>query len=201
MRVVVITPPESVVTAQEAVDARVFSTDDDDTFIQTLLDVAQASLDGPTGWLGRAIGFQTLEAQLDELCDNIRLQYPPIVSVTSVKYDDSDGNEQTLSSSLYRVSGNVITRAYGASWPATRLQTEAVRIRYEAGYELADVPTVIKHAIMLMAKELKNHGIDPGQVRSESVDGIGSISYQVPAADDAMKSVAERLLAPMRVFA
>lgn len=206
MPTVVITPPSAVVTAAEAKASGVFSSDDDNTYVDLLLAVAQGQIDGPPGWLGRAIGTQTLEWRGDDFgCEDIRLLYPPVVSITSVKYDDSDGVEQTVAGGDYRLVGQPsmprVALAYGESWPSVRWQSEAVRIRYSAGY--TTVPTPIKHAIILMAGELRgaipNEG---GALKRKTVDGVGSREYTVPdTAVDAMKSAATALLAPYRVFA
>lgn len=57
----VIAGPAAAVTAAEAKASQVFSADDDDSYVELLLSIAQAQIDGWTGWLGRAIGLQTLE--------------------------------------------------------------------------------------------------------------------------------------------
>lgn len=87
----------------------------------------------------------------------IRLERPRLISVTSIKYTDVDGNlNQTLSSSLYQVETGSdiearILPAYACSWPATRYQMECVQVIYKAGYgdEALDVPEAIKQAILL----------------------------------------------------
>lgn len=70
----------------------------------------------------------------------IELPMPPLRSVTSITYVDTNGDEQTLATSQYlvrtaREPGHVRT-AYDVSWPDTHPQeSEAVRVRYVAGYE------------------------------------------------------------------
>lgn len=62
----------------------------------------------------------------------------PLVSVLSVKYVDTDGNTQTLATSVYTVDaastpGRVFL-AFDQSWPDTRAERNAVTIQYVAGY-------------------------------------------------------------------
>lgn len=92
---------------------------------------------------------------LDVFESEIRPIWSPLVSVGSIKYIDTGGSEQTMSSSNYRVDTDKapgrITEAYGYSWPATRAITNAVMIEYTAGYgEAADVPDDTKAAIKLL---------------------------------------------------
>jgi uncharacterized phiE125 gp8 family phage protein len=70
------------------------------------------------------------------------LPKPPIASITSVTYVDTDGATQTWSSALYQTdlpSGPTaeparILPAYNESYPSTRAQMNAVTVRFVAGY-------------------------------------------------------------------
>lgn len=157
MSVVVIDAPEGdLITLDEAKAHLRVDFDDDDDYIQSLIDAAVAHVDGPAGWLGRALLTQTLELRCDEFgtCD-IPLPFPPISEVVSIKYDDDDGAEQTVDDTVYRLVGQPsaprIALAYNEAWPTVRWQSEAVRIQYLAGYgEAADVPKPIKQAVLLL---------------------------------------------------
>lgn len=79
----------------------------------------------------------------------IKLGRPPLQSVTSIKYIDENGVQQTLDSSLYTVDKDSepgwVFPAPGQSWPATKTIQNAVRVRYVAGYgDAAAVPAAIK---------------------------------------------------------
>lgn len=71
-------------------------------------------------------------------CPEIWLPKPPLVSVSSVKYVDTAGVQQTLATTDYQVDAvsipGRIVPAYGKSWPTTRNQPNAVEITYLAGY-------------------------------------------------------------------
>lgn len=105
----------------------------------------------------RAFVTQTLQLKLEawpwgeEIC----LPRPPLQSVTSVVYVDSDGNSHTVSAADYIVDtasepGRLIL-AYGLGWPGATLQPgPAITITYVAGYgAAADVPATYKQAILL----------------------------------------------------
>jgi uncharacterized phiE125 gp8 family phage protein len=83
----------------------------------------------------------------------IRMPYPPLQSVTTIKYYDGDGVQQTWTASEYRVDKDSeparITEAYGHTWPATRDMTGAVEVEYLCGYGTAgsNVPRTLRQAI------------------------------------------------------
>jgi len=106
---------------------------DDDTYITSLINAAVNYVENYTG---RALHAQTFTQYRDSLATKMTLAHHPILDVTTLKYYDSDGNQQTLSSALYRVDAVAgrITPAYGATWPAARAMTNTVEIAYRAGY-------------------------------------------------------------------
>ncbi|QTH21993.1 phage gp6-like head-tail connector protein [Rhizorhabdus wittichii] len=178
MRVVVVTPPTPVVSYAEAVvRLRLAGGADEQGDVEMMIAAATALIDGPGGWLGRAIGEQILEARLDAFCASIDLPYPPIATIVSVKYIDAAGIEQTVPSNDYVLAGRKLTPLPGKAWPSPRNQPEAVRIRYDAGYEV--VPANIKSAILLMTGDQYRHR-----------DSAPELSI-----------AAERLLEPLRVWA
>ena len=164
MSVVVFTPPEDPVVSLEEAKAHLrVDHDDDDDYIESLVAVATATIDGPTGWLGRCLVEQTLEWRGDEFGCDIRLPYPPIISIDSVKYVDDAGAEQTVSPSDYLLTGAPslprLSLNYGSFWPTPRWQTEAVRVRYTAGWPVGEDgiwtgPAPIRHAVLLMVSQL-----------------------------------------------
>ena len=111
--------------------------------------------------LRRYLVTQTLDAYLDEFprtCDrSIRL--PPFQSVLAITYVDTDGNTQTLAADQYVADANSlpgrIVEAYGVSWPSTRQQENAVKVRFVAGYGTAGaVPACIKHWMLMKVAEI-----------------------------------------------
>lgn len=83
----------------------------------------------------------------------IELPVCPLVSVTTITYLDASDTEQTLSPSTYRVSTGkpgIITLKRSESWPTAPIQTDAIRVRYVAGYGAtgASVPSCLKDAML-----------------------------------------------------
>ena len=139
------------------------STSDQDALITIYLNAAVDYIDGEWGFLGRALMPQTWRLTLDEFPDGeIKIPLPPLQSVTSVKYDDGDGVEQTVSSTDYFVDtaseqGWVVPVA-GVPWPTTLEAVNAVRIEYIAGYASdAAVPFNIKAGILLLVANMFEH--------------------------------------------
>ena len=125
---------------------------------ERLIKAAQGNIDGKDGWLGRALMTQTWDLFLDVFpagSKSIQIPLPPLQSVTSVKYINPDGNLITLDASKYIVdiaaTPGLIHAAYGESWPDTRCQSNAVTVRFVAGYgTAAAVPEPVKAALKLL---------------------------------------------------
>lgn len=198
MQVLVVEPPESAVTLAEAkAQSRVLHSAED-ALITLYVDAATKHLDGPDGWLGRAIMPQTLELRAPLPCHAIRLPLPPLISLASVTYLDRDEVEQTAELDdfyLCGAEGNILTPTGDTpAWAGGSTRANALTVQYQAGYVadpeadplVADVPEPIKAAILLMAADLYRH--------RETFTTASAVS-SVP-----MSLTVERLLAPYRVF-
>lgn len=187
MRVVVITEPPVILSLDDAKAHLSVDADDthDDDKIEAYVAAATAHVAGVEGWLGRSLGKQTLELRSCGFPTWLSLPYGPVLSVLSVKYDDANGDEQTLDPSAYVVHGGIVCPAANTSWPATRSGLESVRVQYEAGYVDGKVPTPIIQAIKLMVGDF---------YRFPETVAAGSTS-KVP-----MSATAQALLTPYRVW-
>ena len=122
----------------------------DDTDIGTLITTARMQVEDYTL---SALVTQTWELVLDGFpTGGIKVPVPPLQSVTSIKYIDTDGTQQTLDALLYAVDTDsvpgLVVPAYGESWPSARDEINAVRVRYVAGFGAKeDVPEDIKTCI------------------------------------------------------
>lgn len=135
------------------------TTSDEEELIDGLIKTARERAELATG---RALCTQTWDYKLDcfPATDYIELPLHPLISVTSVKYIDVNGTEQTWSSANYTVDapsgpyapkGRILRKYDVTDWPNIRDQRLAVTIRFVAGYgDAADVPDSIKHAMKLM---------------------------------------------------
>lgn len=172
MRVVVIEPPELVVSADEAREARVFSTDHDDDYVEMLLDIAQSEIDGPSGWLNRAIGEQLLQITLPA-CVEVEadcLPYPPVTEIVS-DVESDDGCTRVVQ-----------------YWAGQPIEQVPRRIKHAIIMMAGTLRDAVPDA--------------GGTIKSKTVDGVGRWDYSLPdGAAAAMKSTAERLLSTYQVYA
>lgn len=110
--------------------------------------------------LSIALLTQTLILHLDAFpCFEIPLPRPPLSSVTSVQYIDTNGITQTLSPTIYTVDTGRkpgrIHLAYGQVWPLTRTVPNAVTVTYTAGRATQqEVPAMIREAVRLIVGDL-----------------------------------------------
>jgi uncharacterized phiE125 gp8 family phage protein len=154
MALKLITPPVTEPIALE--DAMNFCRIDSDADVVTMgLMITTARLEAEK-ITRRQLITATWEFRLDAFPGTIYLPMPPLQSVTSVKYLDAAGVEQTLVENTdYLVDSYSeparITLAYGATWPPTYPVVNAVRIQFVSGYGVADsdVPESIRHWILL----------------------------------------------------
>lgn len=112
--------------------------------------------------LNRALISQVWELTLDSFPEaEVRLEKPTVLGVTSVKYLDPDGVEQTMDSADY-VLDSALSPGWVFpvdEWPETYDGANAVKIRFTAGYGAAasDVPEDIKAWILMQLTTLYTH--------------------------------------------
>ena len=156
---------------------------DDDTLIGSLISGAVAMIDGPEG-IGVGMMEQTWRKTMDCFPSLIMLPGWPIKSVTSVKYLDVDGVEQTVSASDYRVVVAVepvrLVPAYGKSWPPARNVIGAVWVDYVVGESSAgDVPADLIDAISLIVGH---------RYENREAVMVGAQPFEVPLGLDGLLS-------------
>jgi uncharacterized phiE125 gp8 family phage protein len=135
-------PAEQPITlAQAKMQCRATEFTDDDTLIELFIDAAVDFVDGPSGFLGRALIDQTWDYYLDAFPTDsgpIEIPLPPLIEVIGLFYQDGDGVEQEWTSTNYRVDASgepgKISLGSGVSWPTPITEGDAVRIRFRAGY-------------------------------------------------------------------
>lgn len=130
--------------------------------------------------IGGVLITQTLDYHLDAFpCGAIEVPKGPLQSVMAITYVDENGATQTLDPSAYQVDAEDergrIAPAYGQTWPATRAQLAAVKVRYVAGFGAAeDVPEQIKGWMKLQIgafDEVRAYGVAKTEP-SPFVDGM-----------------------------
>lgn len=151
---------EPITTAEAQTHCRV-SSGVDDTYINTLITAARSHIEQVTG---RALITQTWDWYLP--CwpeSDWNIPKAPLVSISSLKYLDNDGTQQTVSASDYqalfaaaRIQPGRIIPAYGVSWPSYRDQPNTIVLRFVAGYGnaaalVAAAPQLV-HALKLLVE-------------------------------------------------
>ncbi len=176
-------PAEEPVTLTEAKAHLRVSDTADDTYITAIIKAAREQAER---FVNGAIVTQTLTGKLDQFFNEISLPSGPIAGITSISYIDTDGETQTVDSSIYTLDApqRRILLAYNQEWPDTRCQKNAVTVVFTAGVAVADVPQSIKQAILLLVGEMYEN-------REETVIGVSASRLSLTA---------ERLLQPFKIY-
>jgi uncharacterized phiE125 gp8 family phage protein len=149
-------PAEEPITLTEAKLHLRVDHADDDTLITSQIKTAREYCED---FQNRAFITQTIKLTLDEFPDVICVPRPPLISVTSIKYIDENGQQQTLNSSVYKVDTESeparIVPAYNQCWPGLRGDINSVEVIYQAGYGgAAAVPGKVISAMKLLLTHL-----------------------------------------------
>jgi len=132
----------------------------EDTLITTLINVATEYAEKR---LSRSLINQTWDLYMDAFpsVNYINIPFPPLQTITFVKYYDSDNALQTWAASNYDVDtilepGRIIQSATGDGYPGTYDRPNAVNVRFVAGYgaDSTTVPETTRAAIKLLISHL-----------------------------------------------
>jgi len=147
-------PAELPVTLAELKSALRYDANDLDDYLEHLIGLATAQMDGVRGFLGRAIVTQDWAQDFFGWIVPMRLPMPA-TEILEITYSDASGASQSLDVADF----DLVTR--GVSWitpkSSTVLPTLAdvpcpVRVAFRAGFGgAAQVPIEIKGAIMVLA--------------------------------------------------
>ena len=184
-------PSEEPLTLQEAKNHLRVETDftNDDDLILGLIQAAREWAEGETD---RAFITQTWDVTFSSFpCESyINIPKPNLVSVTTLKYYDENGVEQTWDSANYIVNAGSlpgrVSLAPNIVWPTIQAgRDKAVTIRFVCGYgDASAVPEAIKSAIKLKIGELyeNREGVVYGVPNKlGAIDSLLSL-YSVPEA-------------------
>ena len=160
---IVTEPTAEPLTLTEVKDSLRDTPVEDDALVSVLITAARRAAEAHTH---RVFVTQTWDYFADKFPASaitfLELPRPPLVSVTSIKYTDTDGVQQTWDSSKYVVDTHAergrILPAWSEIWPSTRQVMNAVEIRFVAGYGVPDdVPEDIRTAMLLQINHLYDH--------------------------------------------
>ena len=155
-RALVTAPTSYPISLSEAKDHLRMSGDTDVFYITDLIPAATEYVED---LCSNKFVEQTWRLYLDEFPNetSITLPFGKVVSVTSVKYTNSDGDDTTWDSGDYTVdtvsSPGKIDLAYNETWPDVTLQpVNGIVIEFVTGY--SKVPYKIKQAIKIYLSHL-----------------------------------------------
>lgn len=134
---------------------QVYVADDDTTYDDELTRIIQAAREQWEHDTDSAVLTQTLKMYSSGFgVGDFPLYKKPIQSVSSVKYFDPSGVEQTLSTSVYSLDAGkqTIRLKINQAWPTVEISRwDAVSVTYIAGYtSLQAVPAIVKQALLLL---------------------------------------------------
>lgn len=186
----VIEPPEPFVTVQDVKDYQIIEHSQwDGTRIPLALNAAMAMIDGPRGWLGRALNPQTLELATRAYSRHgwlrcsaplaVDLPCPPVIEIISVEYD-LDGSTTTIDPSAYRLQRGA------ALFPNGIPSHDELRVRSRNGYlpvgssspqeEAKEIVTARMAALLLAGDFLRNTEASvpqrPGIMENPAVENL-----------------------------
>jgi len=150
-----VAPSVRPISLSEAKDHCRVSHTDDDAYIDQLIDVAVASVDGK-GKSGRALITQTWQQSVGQEPGAVRALMTPFQSLTAVHYYDDAGLLQEATLAEFEAIGladeTYIRPKDGYSWPSADDRPDAIRLTYTAGYgdSASAVPASIRHALLMM---------------------------------------------------
>lgn len=148
----------------------------EDGLIASYIKAARAACEE---YMGRGLLTQTITLNLSDFVTTIPLpQAYPLASVTTVKYYDTDGVQQTVSSSVYTVDTvsrpGRIALAADQSWPAVQgtRRVGRIEIKYVVGYTSKElIPENIKQGMRIYIGYLDadREGLNPDAERAIDV--------------------------------
>lgn len=155
-----------------------------DPAITAMIASATATIDGPTGWIGRCFGPQTLELSAECWSDICKLPYGPVIEVESIFYVAADGSEVEVADADWTLDGDYLY--FTAGWcPALANRAYPIKIQYQAGYNgedvtsggTGDVPEQVLAAIIEGVQQLMLARSGDIGIRSIETNDVETITY------------------------
>ncbi len=162
---VTVAPTEEPVSVSEVMEHTRIDDPEETPWLQSAISAARQLCETFTK---RTFCSTTLRLNLDEFpWFDFVLPRPNLVSVTTIKYLDTSGVQQTLSASAYSVDSRStpgrIVAVYNTDWPAYRNFTNSIEVIYVAGYGAATaVPESVKNAIKFTVADWYSNREDTG---------------------------------------
>ena len=137
------TEPISLAAAKEHIKALPGESTEDEAIIAPLISAAREYCENVTG---RSLASETITAYPERFETMLFLPRPPVLSITSVKYTDADGDVTTMDANNYAADDErIVFYSIPRFQPAL---LNPVEITYTAGY--STMPFTIRQAILLL---------------------------------------------------
>jgi len=173
-------PSAEAVTQAEAKAQLRLTTDDENLIVDRCITAAGNYVEGFTA---RSLVNRTNVWTMDSfpLSTILDVPRPPLVSVTTLKYIDEAGDQQTWNASNYTLDttstpGRIAT-AYNVEWPSIRDVIDAVEITYVAGYgATADtVDDILRTCVLMYVVDLFEHRGSQTEIKVTPNDAIDTL--------------------------
>lgn len=157
-----------------------------DAYIKTLIKSARYRLEAATG---RALFTQTRQLRLVSFPPGNKILLPgyPVASITSVKYYDDSGVQQTWSSAEYSLKDskpNWLQLGYDYDFPTHRSSRDEIEIEYICGESsVSSIDPRVFHAIYLDV-ELNYDGYMDDRRRGAAIRAYDSLVDQLKIGED-----------------
>lgn len=163
MSLVRVTAPAPILTVATAKKHLRVEHDEDDLLIDGMVQGAIDTVDGPLGYLNRALGPQTWDWFPDNLPPHVLVHHPvgfhrtywghrrhlgleiplsPLIAVVEIEYRNTDGALTPYTTfDAYGVGGVGVGRLkpqFNTYWPQMKEAPDALRVRFTAGYGIAN---------------------------------------------------------------
>lgn len=145
----------NIITIEEAQNHLRVDSDDDITYVESLIYAAEKHLSDVCG--RRYVG-ETYDLYLDGFIEKIYFPIGPVASITSVKYQDGDDAEQSLVLDTDYYADIISDPSYIKAvntWPSVYDKPNAVVIRFVTGITSPElIPLEFKQAALLLIGEM-----------------------------------------------
>lgn len=157
------TQPAALLTTAEVKTYLTIDHSEDDALIGQLINRATAYLDGPEGYMGRALVSQVWYQTVPAFSSIMKIELGPVVSVDAITYLDPDGVSQTVAGESYYSHRDdrwtFVEPLPGNSWPTSvSARKDAVKIEFTAGWASSDprLEAIKQGAAMLIGHFMQN---------------------------------------------
>lgn len=140
-------PADSMLTVEEAKRHLYLMHDQDDAYVEHLIEVATGFIEGSTG-AGVPLAVAQWVLTMDHLPRCFDIDLCPVRSIDSVTVDG-----ETIPPDLYSVDlDSVPARVKGHYLPQCRSDVGRVKVTFTAGYDV--IPADLKHAALMLVSHL-----------------------------------------------